>query len=59
MKGTIRTINLKSTLVVGDFIIRSVILPGAYCLPGDRVSDMLELCLVLTDLHPTHGDVHE
>lgn len=41
--------NQPEILIVGGFIIRSVILPGAYCLPGDRVYDMLELCLVLTD----------
>lgn len=56
------TDNQPEILIVGDFIIRSVILPGACCLPVDRVSDMLEICLVLTDLHPTHADfsrVHE
>lgn len=48
--------NQPEILIVGDFIIRSVILPGAYRLPGDRVSNMFEVCLVLTDLHPTHAD---
>lgn len=42
-------------LIVGDSIIRSVELPGAitYCLPGAKVTDIIELSPVLIDRHPS------
>lgn len=42
-------------LIIGDSIIRSVSLPGAftYCLSGGRVADMIELASALFDLLPS------
>ncbi len=47
--------NCKEILIIGDSIIRSVILPSAftYCLSGGKVTGMIELAPVLTKLHPS------
>ncbi len=47
--------NNPEILIVGDYIVRHLTLPGAitYCLSGGKVNDLIELIPTLIDLHPT------
>ena len=44
-----------SALVLGDSLVRHLILPGAitYCLSGGKIAEMIELAPTLVELHPT------